>query len=251
MAYGKQQRYRLAQMRAAGVEPFIEASIVREHLRMLMEAKYKRSLISRVAGVSDATVYRLIGTPTVPPTRWTRREVADRILAVTPERILAAGTGYVDGTGTHRRLQALVALGWSQAQLSERAGWRRNRVTQILAERLVHSSTAAVVRDLYDGLCLQVPRADDQRSRISVNRSRRYAAAHGWPPPLAWDDDIDDPAAKPADGWKRTARIPAAGRAEDARELLSLGVLPDVIAERFEIDPKSLQRLLERHREVA
>lgn len=96
----------------------------------------------------------------------------------------------VDATGTRRRIQGLLALGWSLQQLGDRVGvtgacvchWTvRPRVTQVTAVR---------VRRLYDDLSMTVP------AGWMAERARRQAKRKGWPVPLTWDDDsIDDPTA--------------------------------------------------------
>lgn len=95
--------------------------------------------------------------------------------------------------GTRRRLHALTAVGWSAHALAERLGVTQGVVAALSTRtKRVHPSTAAAVRRLYDDLWDQTPPA------AGSERARRYAAAQGWPPPMAWDDDdLDDPAATP------------------------------------------------------
>jgi hypothetical protein len=58
----------------------------------------------------------------------------------------------------------------------------------------VRAGTARAVCALYDELWDQPPPEGTHRDKIAASRARNRAAAHGWPPPLAWDDDtIDDP----------------------------------------------------------
>lgn len=99
----------------------------------------------------------------------------------------------VSSVGTKRRVRALNRLGWSSYALSERLGKAPCYVASLLRNDLVSRRTAAVIARLFDELCMTVPPV----SASSV-RTRNYAARMGWPPPLAWDDDIDDPAAVPA-----------------------------------------------------
>jgi hypothetical protein len=73
----------------------------------------------------------------------------------------------------------------------------------------------------------------------------RYAEAHGWPPPLAWDDDIiDDPAASPAPGWQRhDGRLRrSADIAEDAAELQRQGHTREQIAARLGVTRAALEK---------
>lgn len=94
----------------------------------------------------------------------------------------------IDGTGTRRRLQALVALGWSLRELDVELGRRNSYCSYLLADdaRPVHRTVADQVIALYDHLSMVRPEG------WLAERQRRLAARRGWVPPLAWDD-IDDP----------------------------------------------------------
>lgn len=107
--------------------------------------------------------------------------------------------GRIPVAGTARRLQALVALGWSFGALSRRGGWGPHLLWLIATkQRSVTPAVAARVAALYDELWDQAPPAGDRHERKAVTRTRRFAAERGWAPPLAWDDDeIDDPDARP------------------------------------------------------
>ncbi|WP_329812774.1 hypothetical protein, partial [Streptomyces sp. GSL17-113] len=52
------------------------------------------------------------------PQRQVRPDLAAAVLAVQPSFDLLAPSTQVDSTGTHRRLQALVAAGWPQHHLA-------------------------------------------------------------------------------------------------------------------------------------
>lgn len=147
------------------------------------------------------------------------------------------GPTMVDATGTRRRLRALVALGWPSTYLKTRIGAAHIIFTD---SAVVHPRTAARVRALYDELGGTLGPAP---------RSRTYAAAKGWPPPLAWDDDtIDDPAATPYVG-------PVPSRAARGREQLVEDFehtrpahrgLVTAAAMRLGMQPRSLARALHR-----
>lgn len=106
----------------------------------------------------------------------------------------ALTAGLVDKTGTDRRIQGLLAIGWRHSDISERLArhlGRRAYSDLILKHpgRSVFAATAAAVAAVYDELSMTL--GPSQRNR---NRARKA----GYLPPLSWDDDqLDDPAAAP------------------------------------------------------
>ena len=120
-----------------------------------------------------------------------RRAMATQIRGYRARVYLARGPLLIDGVGTRRRLEALARIGWSFAELGERLGVSA-RAARKFGTGLVHRDTAVRVARLYDELW-------DQPGG-SVHAAAR-AAAKGWLPPLAWDDDaLDDPDAVPSAG---------------------------------------------------
>lgn len=182
-------------------DKYLDAEPVRAHVRSLMAQGmgWKRQAIA--AGVSPSSMWKLLYGKRQPdgsqePSRRITRANAERLLAVTLD---LAGGAVVDHTGTTRRVQALVALGWSQAKLGQRLGIDPTNMGPLAhGARETTVATAKAVRDLYDELSMQLPPAESHRDKIAASRARNYARAHGWLPPLAWDDElIDDPAHTP------------------------------------------------------
>lgn len=133
-----------------------------------------------------------------PLARRCRPGIAAALRAVTPDTITPA---LVDVTGTRRRLRALLVIGHSHAEMARRLGTTAQRLNVVVHDTgpvTVTRHTAAGVRGLYDQLWA-VPG--------SSPRARAAAQARGWVPPLGWDDDdIDDPAAAPAQPGPATVR---------------------------------------------
>jgi hypothetical protein len=149
-----------------------------------------------------------------------------------------------DATGTRRRLQALVAIGWPQAELARRLGLRRRRFEALMRRDRIPAQTAADVEGLYDRIWHQWPRGRH------ADGARAHAAALGWPVPAAWDDDpgphcIDDPAAAPPDGWQPNPRAKrrAADLAEDADFIIiTQGVSREQAARRIGVTKQALEK---------
>jgi len=126
---------------------------------------------------------------------------------------LLADSAATGSAGTVRRIQALVARGWSQARIAGMLGMGAANLGDLLYRReAVTAARARAVRSLYARLWDQPPPESSHREKIAASRARRYAAERRWPPPMAWDD-IDNPRARPAAGWRRETGISRQERA--------------------------------------
>lgn len=203
-------------------EPYVDAEPARQHVEMLRQFGLSWMQVARISGVPRGSVSKLIygdGPRGMAPSKRIRPKTAAAILALEPNADILADGAMVDGTGTRRRLQALIYLGWSQNRLADHLNVERSNLGQMLrSDAKVRCGTARAVRSLYDELWDQAPPESGHRERISASRARNYARQNGWAPPMAWDDDhIEDPAAVAdlgAKTWKQTAV------AENAAELI-------------------------------
>lgn len=209
---------------------WVEPNHAHAHILWLRSQGVGLRTISEQSGVARSTLAKL-----------GRR---NRISATSEARILAVQPAprRVDGTGTRRRLQALIAVGWSGASLAARMGWSTSNLwTLILGDGLVAARTAAKVAGVYDELWNQAgPSA----------RARNLAAKRGWVPPLAWDD-IDDADAAPLDVVRRSDKRSAADWLEDYKDTWDHhGGNVDLAAVRLGTNARHLYRAL-RDAEVA
>jgi len=233
-------------------QPYVDAEPAREHLRALSAAGIGWKRAAELAGLSTGAVSKLLygGPGDRPPSRRIRPETAAAILAVKPSAGQLAPGALTGITGTRRRLQALVATGWSQARLAGELRLTGANFGAMMRCDQVTAGTARAVSELYDQLWDQPPPEHDQRTRIAASRARNHAADRGWVPPLAWDDDIiDDPDGRPADGWKRPARTTRrrAELAEDAGELIRrAGYTREHAAARLGVSLDALEAALSR-----
>lgn len=182
-------------------QPYVDAEPVRAHIRMLSTFGIGIQRTRVLAGMSNGSLCRLLygRGEQRGQSRRIRTQTADRILAIRPSLDLAAPSALVDNTGTRRRLQGLVAIGWPQIDLARRAGVVKMSVNDQLhgACTTARSSTARTVRDLYEQLWNVDPCTQGVDPRW-VKEARALAVTNGWVPPAAWDDDyIDSPAATP------------------------------------------------------
>lgn len=239
---------RRAKNRAYGRQAYVDAQPAREHVERLQSEGMGWKRIARAAGIETSVVWKLLyGDPSrnMPPTRRVRPATAEKLLAVTVD--LAPGAK-VDSTGTTRRLQALVAMGWSQSELARRLGMLSSNLGPVIhGKRGVTQATADAVRDLYDQLW-STPAPPSGRHGAVPAKTRNYAARMGWVGPLAWDDDtIDDPDATPDLGEPEDGRR---GRlhVEDVEWLLDQEDYTwDGLAARLGVTRSALDRALHRH----
>lgn len=174
--------------------PWVDAGPARKHLQELQAAGLGRRRISELSGLDQSTIRRIQqGRAQI------RHATAERILAVSATIEALAGTALVDATGSHRRLQALVAVGWSQRRLAARLGISPANFGTMMRRPRVLASRARAIRALYEELWDTVPECRSTQEQMAVVRAREFAAARGWVRPMAWnDEDIDNPEAAPA-----------------------------------------------------
>ena len=170
----------------------VDAQPVRDHLAVLSEAGigYKRA--SELAGVSLTVVQTILyhhpDRPDAGPAKRVKRETAEKILAVQPLLDHVRDHTPVPSRGAARRIQALVARGWSQAKIAERAGITDQRMRPILDGVPANARTVRAINALYEELWDQAPPESTHRDKVAASRARGRAARMGWVPPAAWDD---------------------------------------------------------------
>jgi hypothetical protein len=175
---------------------YVSAARARVHILHLKSQGMGLKRIAAVSEVSQGQLWKLIYGRTRPdgtrvPSRRVMPTTEARILAVTLD---LAGGARVDATGITRRIQAMVTIGWSQASLAGALQIGPSNFTPIVHGRrpTVTVATAKAVTDLYARLSMTPNTPDEWRAKSAANRARNYATAHGWAPPLAWDDETID-----------------------------------------------------------
>jgi transcriptional regulator with XRE-family HTH domain len=177
--------------------PWTDAAPVRAHVHQLQHAGLGTRSIATAAGIPRQVVqYLLTGKPGRPAPSKIRPATAAAILAVDLTLDRLPPNTRVDATGARRRVQALARVGWPAARVAERAGMTRGNLAAALRGDRVTVCTARRIRDAYDALWDADPIAGGVPAHM-VERTRQRARTAGWAPPAAWDDDIDDPAARP------------------------------------------------------
>lgn len=176
--------------------------------------------------------------------RWThdgtwlqiRVGIRDRILAANP---LPDPNLPVPAIGSVRRVRALIAMRHPIASICEAVGVGHAAITRLInGTDYIKRSTADAVAAAYDRLCMTVG-----TSELSGQR----AARNDWAPPLAWDDDIDDPAAVPTGcGWKPSRRSSEDIVAEAEEIRRTCGISWGLVAEHMGVPKNNLDKARER-----
>jgi len=251
-AHGKRPKARYNAERALLIgrgewHPYADAAPVREHVRSVMAAAgLSRAQFAVMAGLTDGTVSKILynGRPRV------RTVVADRIMRVTTA-LPVPDAGMVTPDGSSRRLQALTTAGWPTTLLADRLGMDASAVRKIRggSRQYVTAATARKIRAVYDELWNVAPPERNPGERIAAAKARAFAARHGWVPAAGWNDDqVDNPAARPAEGWQRPARKTrsSADTAAEARELFGFGLDRHQASRRLGVSRAALEKALER-----
>jgi len=174
-------------------EALVNAEPTRQHIHYLLDSGLSYDRISRLAPVAVVTLVGITrGFRGRPPAGKVRRDTAAAIAAVQPDRSLIADGRPVDATATRRRMQGLAAIGWPFAEQARRLGKTPSDLRRALTSPTVSARREREVKALFEQL-----QGTPAPNGWVARRIRAHAAAAGWAPPAAWDDDIDDPAARP------------------------------------------------------
>jgi hypothetical protein len=230
-----------------GQPALIDAKPVREHLEALQNQGISINSVARAADMDEWSLRCFLPSPSGKRPRKHRvtPQIAQRILAITADQAL---TGYTDGTGTRRRIQALVANGWPIRRLDEHLGLHSTYIADLVSGRRkecpVFTTTAEKVAEAYDRMKNQKPTRHGIEARV-VKRIRGMAEARKWAPTKYWDDRmdvIDDPDFEPLYGVTKREII-----AQDAGELMRFGLSREAIADRLGVSKAYIDHALRDH----
>jgi hypothetical protein len=237
--------------------PYVDAGPARQRLRELQAAGIGWRRAAELAGLDKSIVSSILyGKTEREPARRIRPRTEAAILALQPSADLARPGAKVAATGTHRRIQALVAAGYPLAEIARQLGKDPRGFGRLLEQPTVVKSTAESVQRLYQQIWDQPPPQDGFRPQTRAEQARRLADRRGWAPPLAWDDeDLDRPEGRPAEGWQRKSlrgSARAAVLSEDAFWLMrQLGLTREQAAERMGVRLDILNRAISQARREA
>lgn len=149
------------------------------------------------------------------------------------------GPRKVPAVGTRRRIQALMAMGHSGADIGRAMGVTYQAVHKLETGTSDTMTVATVERvaAVYEQLSMTIPTGYHRR------RVHNKAAARGYAPPLAWDDStIEDPNAQPVGvGFQEVDRGTLLAELDE----LHYGITET--CKRLDLARESLERWTERH----
>ncbi|WP_174545646.1 hypothetical protein [Nocardiopsis dassonvillei] len=185
LARAKYELNRRRQIAYGRWEPFVDAEPARQHVKWLMEQGVPFTSILPVYPNVAALLY---GRPAIgqPPTEKIRPEAEQALLAIQPTLDTLGDHARIDAAGTHRRMQALCALGWPLKEQARRLNTGPHPLRQALKEETVTVRFFRRIQALYGELSMVRPEG------WVADKIRRQAEEKGWLPPLAWDDDLID-----------------------------------------------------------
>jgi hypothetical protein len=122
--------------------------------------------------------------------------------------------------GAQRRVRALMARVWPLEEIAQQVGIDTAGLERLLAQRMASPGQVRWIAEVYELLWDQLPPLGTVAQREAADAAFARARRSRWAPPMAWDDDVlDDPAGRPAAGWRprRSSQYRSADLAEDAR----------------------------------
>ncbi|WP_193613134.1 helix-turn-helix domain-containing protein [Nocardioides lijunqiniae] len=169
--------------RSHGLLRLTDPTTVRLHIATLQGAGWSMRAIAAEAGTSPTTISRYMSNSAAKVSKL----IVERVMSVDPSLVPSKASTqttepFVPRTGTVRRIQALMAMGYSHTDLAARGIDSRNLLNQ--QGRWVTRTTHDQVAQKYRQLC---------RRPGPTERSIREAAKRGYLGPAAWDDIDRDP----------------------------------------------------------
>ncbi len=215
----------------------LDVDPTRQHLALLRAAGVGTRRVAELAGLPIRTVRELYRNPNREfVTKGTAKAILGVPLPSGQLDPLRADGSFIPALGSMRRLQALIAAGYTNTQLGDQTGLNSPNLNKVISgrQRKITVGKARAIAAAFDRL--QMTPGPDLRSRLRGQRN-------GWALPLMWDENaIDDPAGQPDSGPEVVVAF-----AERYAELRSCGLSDEQIAQRLGVKEASLQRKIERH----
>ncbi|WP_328436971.1 hypothetical protein OHA71_06650 [Streptomyces sp. NBC_00444] len=228
---GRRYRLRLGYDRVNGVQRRIDNTQPRVHTERLVARGWTHEQIAAASGLSTGSIHDLHSGRY----KTIARTSAEAILNVRLDEAPPIPRRMADATGTRRRLQALMVLGHTMADVARHVGVGASSLQQTADGRwdAIRATTALKVARVYRRLSTApAPRT------LWSEKARNHAMTQGWYGPMAWDD-IDDPACVP-DRDEPTA--PQHVCPDEVAQLTARGLDDRQIGQRLGLSPRTVLR---------
>lgn len=155
----------------------IDATQARKHAQKLIQNGMTITQIARAANLSHPAIGRLIGTGNYKPSKNILNTTATAVLNIRPH---TPTTGHTNATGTKRRIQALVAIGYPYETQGRLAGITPEKPRHILGQTHTDTQTAQAITTLFTQL--QLKPAPPSRHRLPRSTRSRIRSSPRQPP---------------------------------------------------------------------
>lgn len=113
------------------------------------------------------------------------------------ERLLKKQKGlpysqFISATGSRRRVQALMTLGWPLVVILDHAGVVRRSLYHFMEADRINRDDAKKIEAAYRKLMLREPSTKEIDQR-QITRAKNRAAASNWAGPMDWNNIETDP----------------------------------------------------------
>lgn len=185
----------------------IDVALVARHCKRLLEVTgVSHNGLARVARVGKVTVSGVVeGTA-----KTIRIDAAKRLLATTPEKILAVPTLLIPSGPTVRLVQGMAAAGYPIAWQAVQIGLKKDKLDFDGLVTIGMAQKIAALADSVEG----IPGHSDQ--------SRRYARKMNWYPLAAYDDNGNLIADALEEDPEEAAAVPVVKVLELSAEMVSI-----------------------------
>jgi hypothetical protein len=161
----------------------VDAGPVREHIEGLRAKGYGLKTIAKLAGVSNATLGKIIygdASRGLPPRARVERHVAERVRAVQPSLSTLGQTIHVKSKQTQDRIKHLACLGYPLGWIARRLGREHSNLGRLRTNDMCNAKTARQIRDLYLLLWDKPRLATNRFEATAITRCLTHAKSQGW-----------------------------------------------------------------------
>lgn len=239
------KRFRDREIAYGRWQPYVPVDDAREHLAALMAAGLRLEHVVKLTGVSRTAINHIAD----PTTERIETVVAAAVLeAEIPARPsdVTADTALVPIIGAARRIQALIAYGYTRNYLAGELGMDPSQHTMAsLVGRPKKRGTASMGRFIIARRDRQIKELFDrlQLAPGPSDRARAHGRRRNWALPFEWDEDsIDRPDAVPVRAAWNHSSTWSENRVQVHR-LVSRGLDNQQVADRLGLAKRSVERL--------